>query len=402
MQVGWDWASQTHDVTVMDDDGMIVDRFDLRHDELGLEEAIRRLAQHGQPKDLPVAIETNSGIVVDRLLAAGHPVVPIHPNSFNAARARWGASGAKSDPGDSYRLADFLRTDGHRLRRLTKLDPATAELRALVRMRDDHVAAKVAAIGQLAALLDRHWPGAKAIFARLDSNIALDFLTDYPTPASAAHLGEARMGMFMKRHGYCGHRSAGDLLARLRSAPEVGGGLSPQVLAELVSAQVQLLRGLLDTIGSLDRSIRSALAAHPKADVLSGLPRVGRINLAQVIAEVGPILDRAATVEQACAEAGAAPVTRSSGKGRSVTFRWAANTQARDALGIFADNSRHASPWAARLYADARARGKRHPAAIRILMRAWLRVIWACWQSDSPYDVQRHGAEQRVKEPLVA
>lgn len=402
MQVGWDWASQTHDVTVMDDGGSVVDRFDLRHDELGLEEAIRRLALHGQPKDLPVAIETNSGIVVDRLLAAGHPVVPIHPNSFNAARARWGASGAKSDPGDSYRLADFLRTDGHRLRRLTKLDPATAELRALVRMRDDHVAAKVAAIGQLGALLDRHWPGAKAIFARLDSNIALDFLADYPTPESATHLGEARMGMFMKRHGYCGHRSARDLLERLRSAPEVGGGLSPQVLAELVSAQVQLLRSLLATIGSLDRSIRSALAAHPKANVLSGLPRVGSINLAQVIAEVGPILERSATVEQACAEAGAAPVTRSSGKGRAVTFRWAANTQARDALGIFADNSRHASPWAARLYADARARGKRHPAAIRILMRAWLRVIWACWQSDTPYDVQRHGAEQRVKEPLVA
>lgn len=402
MHVGWDWASQTHDVTVMDNDGRIVDRFELQHDEAGLEEAIRRLAKHGDAPDLPVAIETNSGVVVDRLLDAGHPVVPIHPNSFNAARARWGASAAKSDPGDSYRLADFLRTDGHRLRRLTKLDPATCELRALVRMRDDHVAAKVAAMGQLAALLDRNWPGAKAIFARLDSDIALDFLTDYPTPESAAHLGESRMAMFMKRHGYCGRRSAGELLARLRAAPEVKGGLSPEILVELVGAQVQLLRGLLATIERLDRSIKAAVAAHPKANVLRSLPRVGTINLAQVIAEVGPILDRAATVEQACAEAGAAPVTRSSGKGRAVTFRWAANTQARDALGIFADNSRHASPWAARLYGSARARGKRHPAANRILMRAWLRVIWACWQNDTPYDVQRHGAEQRVSEPLVA
>jgi hypothetical protein len=339
---------------------------------------------------------------VDRLLDAGHPVVPIHPNSFNAARARWGASGAKSDPGDSYRLADFLRTDGHRLRRITKLDPATAELRALVRMRDDHVAAKVSAMGQLAALLDRNWPGAKAIFARLDSDIALDFLTEYPTPESTVHLGEARMAMFMKRHGYCGHRSAGQLLTRLRSAPVVVGGLSADVLAELVRAQVQLLRSLLATIRRLDRSIQSATTRHHKTDVLRALPRVGTINLAQVIAELGPILDRAATVEQACAEAGAAPVTRSSGKGRAVTFRWAANTQARDALGIFADNSRHASPWAARLYASARARGKRHPAAIRILMRAWLRVIWACWHSDTPYNSRLHGAEQRVREPLVA
>jgi len=111
-------------------------------------------------------------------------VVPIHPNAFNAARPRWGASRAKSDAGDSYKLADYLRTDGHRLRRLRPIDAATAELQALVRMRDDHVSAKVAATNQLSALLDRHWPGAKVVFARLDSTIALAFLTDYPTPQS--------------------------------------------------------------------------------------------------------------------------------------------------------------------------------------------------------------------------
>ena len=89
------------------------------------------------------------------------------------------------------------------------------------------------------------------------------------------------------------------------------------------------------------------------------------------------------------------PVTRQSGKGRSVNFRVATNTKARFALTTFADNSRHASPWAAQLYAAARTRCH-HPHAIRILGRAWLRVIWTCWHNDSAYDRELHGAERRL------
>jgi transposase len=394
--VGWDWASQTHDITVIDGEGSIVDRWALRHDAAGLDAAIERLAGHGRPEDLPVAIETTSGLVVDRLLAAGHPVVPIHPNAFNAARPRWGASRAKSDPGDSFKLADYLRTDGHRLRRLEPLDAATAELQALSRLRDDHVEAKVAATNQLSALLGRHWPGAATIFARLDSEIALAFLDDYPTPAAAARLGEARMKMFCRRHSYCGRRSAAELLERLRAAPEPTQALSPEILAELVRAQARLLRSLLRTIADLDRAMGAALLEHTKAQLLAPMPRIGEINLAQIVAEVGPILARAVDVEHACAEVGATPVTKESGKGRAVNFRWAANSRARQALATFADNSRHASPWAAQLYADARRRGKRHPHAVRILMRAWLRVMWACWHSNIAYDPVNHGAERRL------
>jgi Transposase len=115
--VGWDWASTSHDVTVLDDQGRVVERWALRHTEQALAETLARLARHGQPAHLPVIIERSAGLVVDWLLAAGHPVVPVHPTAFHAARPRWGAAGAKSDPGDSYKLADYLRTDGHRLRR---------------------------------------------------------------------------------------------------------------------------------------------------------------------------------------------------------------------------------------------------------------------------------------------
>jgi len=81
---------------------------------------------------------------------------------------------------------------------------------------------------------------------------------------------------------------------------------------------------------------------------------------------------------------GASPVTRASGTQHVVSFRWTVNTKARTALATFAGNSRHQSSWAADLYHKARARGKRHPQAVRILMRAWLRVIWNCWHTSTP------------------
>jgi hypothetical protein len=197
MFVGWDWASTTHDVTVLDDAGAVVDRWAFRHTEQDLAGALDRLARHGDPAGLPVIIERTSGLVVDRLLVAGHPVVPVHPTAFWAARPRWGASGAKSDAGDSYKLADYLRTDGHRLRRLDRSDPGLQELQALVRLREDHLRARTAASNQLGALLEAHWPGPKAVFYRLASPIALAFLTDYPTPQAAARLGETRMASLL-------------------------------------------------------------------------------------------------------------------------------------------------------------------------------------------------------------
>ena len=94
--------------------------------------------------------------------------------------------------------------------------------------------------------------------------------------------------------------------------------------------------------------------------------------------------------------AGVAPSTRQSGKVTSVTFRWGANKQLRDALCDFAGDSRHANPWAAALYAKAIARGCDHPHAVRILARAWGHIIWRCWQENHPYDPAAHGALQTI------
>src|SRR5215207_9197921 len=223
MFVGWDWASATHAVTVLDDAGVVVDRWAFRHTEQDLVGALVRLARLAEPAALPVIIERASGLVVERLLAAGHPVVPVHPTAFWAARPRWGASGAKSDPGDSYKLADYLRTDGHRLRRLDPPDTGLQELQALVRLREDHVRARTAASMKLGALLEAHWPGPTAVFFRLASPIALAFLADYPTPRPLPGSARPAWPACCRRHSYRGGKTPAQLLARLRSAPTAPG-----------------------------------------------------------------------------------------------------------------------------------------------------------------------------------
>lgn len=401
MFVGIDWASREHELCVVDEEGAVVCRFGFAHSERGISDALARLAKLAAPSELPVAIERPEGLLVDRLLEAGHQVVPIHANAFHAARPRWEGAGSKSDPGDAYRLADLLRSDQRRLRPLRPLDPATRELQALVRLRDDHVKARVAATNQLAALLGAHWPGAAAIFGRLDSEIALAFLERYPTPHSAKRLGEARLAAFLRRHSYSGRRSAAELRDRLREAPQPAYPLAPNVVAELVQAQLRLVRTLLDSIADLDRAIAAILDQHARARLLRPLPRVGTISLGQLVAEIGPLLDRTSSADQAAALCGAVPVTKRSGQQRGVCFRYTANAKARKALTLWADNSRHGSPWAEQIYRDARARGCRHPHAVRVLARAWLRVIWACWHTQTPYDPTRRRGHERQRERLT-
>ena len=161
MFVGWDWGSTAHDVTVIDSVGARVHRMAIPHTEDGIARAVATLTGYGDPGELPVAIETARGLVVDRLLAVGHPVIPVHPNAFHAVRPGWEAARAKNDPGDSFKLADYARTDIHRLPVLVPTLPETLELQALTRQRDDQLALRIAAVSQLTALLDQHWPAGK-------------------------------------------------------------------------------------------------------------------------------------------------------------------------------------------------------------------------------------------------
>jgi transposase len=396
---GWDWGSTHHGVCVIDGSGTIVKHWLVQHTHDDLGQLFKELCELADPNDLPIAIERSEGLVVGLITAAGHPVLMAEPAGFNAARPRWGSAGTKSDAGDAFMLADYARTDGHRLRRVTAVADATRELGVLVRARTALVEARTAASNQLWAVLAEHWPGAAGVFQKLTSKIALAFLTDYPTPQSAAHLGEGRMHQFCRRHAYRGGKPPAELLKRLRAAPAAATPIAAEILAAIVAGFVAQIRVLNTQIARLEDAIAEALDEHPKAALLENLPRAGTVSLAQLIAEVGPLLDRCRDPEQVAAICGAAPITRASGKTRTVGFRYAANKPARVAITGFADNSRHSSVWAARRYNQARARGARHPHAVRIVARGWLRIIWACWHTNTAYDPSRHRGEQLATHP---
>ena len=160
----------------------------------------------------------------------------------------------------------------------------------------------------------------------------------------------------------------------------------------MVRALVAVLAALVARIAELSARIRHAIAELPDGRILMSFPRAGQICAAAILAELGEDRGGYLTADQLAADAGLCPVTYQSGKSRGVGFRWACNRRLRAALTCFADNSRHASPWAAAVYAGARARGCRHPHAIRILGRAWCRVLWRAWQNRTPYDPARHAA----------
>jgi transposase len=386
---GLDWASKTHAVCVVDGQGGIRARFEIPNTGRSFTGLVKRLTKLRVES---VAIERCDGPLVEALLDAGLRVVVITPRQVKALRSRYTGCGAKSDANDAYLLADVLRTDGHRLSCLTQDSDATQVLRCLSRTRKQLVEARVGLVNQLHAQLERAFPGAIGLFARLDSDVAIAFLRRYPTQHTASQLTPARLAAFLRRIAYCGRKPVEDLFARVHQAPAAG-----LTQAEADGHAVCVL-GLLRAIKTVRREERELeaeiierLDSHADAHIFTSLPKAGHgVRAATLLAEIGDVRSRFPDEESLAALAGVAPVTRASGKMHTVGFRWACDKKLRNAIIDFADDSRHASPWAAKIYNDAINRGKRHPHAVRILARAWIRVIWRCWQDHTPYNPAQH------------
>jgi transposase len=386
---GIDWASSTHAVCVVDPAGVIQARFEVPNTGKRFTGLIKRLAKLGVAR---VAIERPDGPLVEAMLAAGLGVVVVTPRQVKALRSRYGASGAKADPTDAYLLADVLRTDGHRLTPLVPDSEPTKVLRALSRTRKDLVEARVALVNQLTSQLERCFPGAIGLFHELHSPTAVAFLRRYPTSHAAATLTKAKLAAFLRRIHYCGRKPTAELLGRLQTAP--AAGISPGEAAGravCVAALLDAIQACARQERELEAEIIERLEVHADAHIFTALPKAGHgIRAANLLGELGDVRARFPDEEALAALAGVAPVTLASGKRRVVKFRWACDKKLRNALIDFADDSRHACPWAAKVYADALARTRRHPHAVRILARAWVRVIWRLWQDGVAYDPAKH------------
>jgi len=393
---GLDWASEKHDVLICDADGRRLAERVVEHTEAGLTGLCELLLEH---EVCWVAIERPDGLLIDRLTDAGIAVMAIHPNQVKAARPRFTAAGGKSDRFDAMVLCELARTDAHRFRLIRPDSDATRALRARTRGRQDLVEQRVAIANQLQAQLDCFWPAGSRVFGDLASPISLAFLAAHPTPADCRGLGPKRMAAFLARHSYSGRRAPELLLERLHAGGPAGRTGQHELAARraIVLALVAALQVLVAQIALLTRQISAALQEHAAGPVFRSFFTDPKTALcpASLLAEIGDDTGRYPDRDTLCADAGMSPIAIESGKHQHAAFRRACDKRLRAQICVLADASRRTNPWAADVYQRARARGQNHPRAIRTLGRAWTRILWACWQNDTPYDITTHRAATR-------
>lgn len=390
MFAGIDWGGHHHQVAVVAGDGQTVMNRRVAHDRTGLDELRVELAAHGNDGRLiPVAIERAEGLVVECLQAWGHPVYPVSPRIAARARERYLAAMKKDDRFDAFVLADTLRHEIGRWRPLLPMSDTLAELRALCRDRRRILETQQGIEAQLRSALEAYHPAVARLFSSVDRQITLAFLRDYPTPEAASRIGETRMRRFIERHGYTGRVPAEILVERLRSALlGVGEGSTAgrSYGALALADQVELLNRQLK---GFDEQISIVFARHPDSELFSSFPGAGPVIAANLLAEIGEDRNRFPAPGALLAEAGLAPVTRSSGKTTRVRMRRACNTRLRDTFNWWAYTLKRIDPVTRQRYLAARDRGQHAHRALRGVGSRWARILWRCWQDHTIYDPER-------------
>lgn len=394
---GIDWGGQHHQLCVVDQAGRRQQQIRVAHDVAGLAELDREMGCFGDR--LPVAIERSEGLLVEHLQGRGHLVYPVSPKISARARERYKVASVKDDRFDAFVLADTLRHEHLRWRPLAVPTPLLAEIKALTRDRDRLLETQQATEHQLRMILEAYHPAPARLFSSVDRQITLSFIADYPTPAIASRVKTARMAGFLSRHHYTGRVPAQVLAERMRANLLTASPGTVTGKSFSAHAFVQLLSLLNTQLAEYDDAIAAAVAEHPDAPIFASFPGIGPTLTAVFLAEIGEDRTRYPSAAVLLAEAGLAPVTRSSGRSRSVRFRYAANTRLREATMWWAFNSMKESPWAAAAFRQARdQRGQHYHRALRGLGARWMRILWQCWTTSTTYDPARHTSAAAIAE----
>jgi transposase len=337
------------------------------------------------------AIEKPQGRIVDFLLDHGVVVYAVNPKALDRARDRFRMSQSKSDSFDAYVLAEFVRTDHGHLRALKPNSDVAQELKLLTRDQQRLVRQKTRLLNQLTTTLKEYYSRPLEVFSDLESNLALDFLKQYPTPQALSRLTRRQWNRFSKREHSLGEQRSKELWDKLQQPQLEVPEHVVRAKARLLEVLVAQLITLRDAVESYNERVRSFFASMAAAELVRLLPgaKTGTI-VATLWAELGDAKDRWQSFRHLQAEAGVVPVTQASGKSRVVKFRFCCNKILRHAAYWLAFVSLNRSEWANHYYRDQRAKGHSHHRSLRALGAKWLKIIFVMWRDHKPYDENYH------------
>jgi transposase len=395
---GIDWATDHHDVAVVDDDGRVVARGRVGNDAAGFAQLLTLLAEAGDSakQPIPVGIETDRGLWVAALRETGRVIYPINPLAASRYRARYAVSGAKSDATDAVLLANIVRTDADAHRPLPADTELAQTIRVLARAQQDAVWARQQIANQIRDLLGEFYPAALVAFAELPSGglaraDARTILAAAPTPAQAAKLTPARLRRLLVKAGR--RRELDRDVERLRQVFTDTYLHQPPMVENAMGIQLgALLRQLDAACLAADELAEAAIAhfeQHPDAKIITSFPGLGSLAGARVLAEIGDDRSRFADARGLKAFAGAAPITRASGKKTVVLHRHIKNRRLAAVGSIWALASLRCSPGARRHFDARRAAGDWNRQAQRHLFNKFLGQLHHCLQTGQLYNEHR-------------
>jgi transposase len=390
---GIDWASDHHDIALVDQDGALLAKARVGDDATGLTELLGLLAEHGdQPEDpIPVAIETSRGLLVAALRATARPIYAINPMAAARYRERTAVSRKKSDHLDAVALAGILRTDRDRHRPLPADTELAQAVAVLARAQQDATWDRTQAGNKLRSHLREYYPGFLTAFGapeRFTSPAARIILHAAPTPAHGAKLTPGKLRTLLKRAGrQRGIDAEAERIATALRAPQMRQ--PPLVENAMGHKALALLRGFeaaCTSAGELEKAATDSFNQHPDSEIYLSFPGLGPLLAARVLAEIGDDPTRFADARGLKAYAGTAPITRASGKTTSVRVRRVKNDRLAATGYLWGFSALTASPGARAHYDKRRTAGDWNSTALRHLNNKLLGCLHHCLHTKTPYD----------------
>ncbi|MEO1064942.1 MAG: IS110 family transposase [Actinomycetota bacterium] len=380
--VGVDWSEDHHDVEVRDEEGRRLVARRIAHGVDGVASLHELVGSHVEsPGEVVVGIETDRGLLVSSLVAAGYHVFAVNPRSVDRYRDRHSLSGAKSDAGDAIVLAEMVRTDRHHHRQVAGDSAEVSALKIVARSHQNLIWARTRHVLQLRNVLLEYYPGIiAAAEGKVGSRDALAVLAAAPRPDDAARLTSARIAAILRRGGRERYveRTAQRFAQHLKAEHLQANESITSACAASARALVAIIATFDAEIEQLESELAERFNAHDQATVIRSLPGLGTILGARLLAEFGDDPDRYDSARARRNYAGTSPITRASGKSKAVLARFVRNRRLADACDRWAFAALSASPGARRYYDERRATGKTHGQALRALSNRLVGIFHGC------------------------